>query len=85
MRLLGRDLTLSIPSIETRTSWVVASVSLVLLALPSNHAVWSRLHGITRETPPAFIGEDASAVSAMFPGEGARWRVTVIAINGARF
>ena len=26
-----RDLTLSIPSIETRTSWVVASVSLVLL------------------------------------------------------
>jgi spermidine synthase len=54
-----------------------ALVVLALVALPSNHALWSRLHGITRATPPAFIGEDASAVSAMFPGEGERWRVTV--------
>jgi len=54
-----------------------AALALVTLALPSNHALWSRLHGITAAKPPAFIGEDASAVSAMFPGEGARWRVTV--------
>jgi spermidine synthase len=52
-------------------------VAVALAALPSNQVLWSRLHGITRATPPAFIGEDASAVSAMFPGEGARWRVTV--------
>jgi hypothetical protein len=39
----------------------------VLAALPANQALWSRLHGITRQAPPAFIGEDASAVSAMFP------------------
>ena len=52
-------------------------MGLVLLALPTNQALWSRLHGITATKPPAFIGEDASAVSAMFPGDGARWRVTV--------
>ena len=55
----------------------VAALALVLAALPANQALWSRLHGITRQAPPAFIGEDASAVSAMFPGEGERWRVTV--------
>jgi len=54
-----------------------AALALVLLALPSNHALWSRLHGVTAARPPAFIGEDASAVSAVFPGEGERWRVTV--------
>src|SRR5262249_49965954 len=40
-------------------------------------ALWARLHGITAATPPSFIGEDASAVSAIFPGEGERWRVSV--------
>ena len=54
-----------------------AGLVLVLVALPANQALWGRLHGISRKTPPAFIGEDASAVSAMFPGEGERWRVTV--------
>ncbi len=54
-----------------------AALALVLLALPANHALWARLHGITRAEPPAFIGEDASAVSAIFPGEGERWRVSV--------
>jgi MFS family permease len=34
-----RDLTLSLPSIETRTSWVVASVSLVMLAVAFG-ALW---------------------------------------------
>ena len=52
-------------------------LALVAAVLPSNQVLWSRLHGITATKPPAFIGEDASAVSAMFPGEGARWRVTV--------
>jgi spermidine synthase len=54
-----------------------AAIGLVLLALPANQALWARLHGITAATPPAFIGEDASAVSAIFPGEGERWRVSV--------
>jgi hypothetical protein len=27
--------------------------------------------------PPSFIAEDASAMSAIFPGEGSRWRVSV--------
>jgi spermidine synthase len=54
-----------------------AGLALVAAVLPSNQVLWSRLHGITATKPPVFIGEDASAVSAMFPGEGARWRVTV--------
>ena len=44
---------------------------------PSNDALWKRLHGVTADEPPAFIGEDASAVSAVVPGRGRRWRVTV--------
>ncbi len=59
-------------------TWLRASaLGLVLLALPSNDALWRRLHGIASPQPKPFIGEDASAVSAMFPGEGDRWRVTV--------
>jgi spermidine synthase len=54
-----------------------AAIGLVLLALPANQALWARLHGITAQAPPSFIGEDASAVSAIFPGEGERWRVSV--------
>ncbi len=54
-----------------------AGLLVVLLALPSNDVLWKRLHGIPEPQPKAFIGEDASAVSAMFPGEGERWRVTV--------
>ncbi len=62
----------------SRGLWTrAAALGLVLLALPSNEALWKRLHGITAPRPPAFIGEDASAVSAIFPGEGERWRVTV--------
>ena len=54
-----------------------AALLLVLLALPSNDALWRRLHGIAEPQLLAFIGEDASAVSAMFQGQGERWRVTV--------
>ena len=54
-----------------------AALLLVLLALPSNDALWRRLHGIDAAESKAFIGEDASAVSAMFQGQGERWRVTV--------
>jgi spermidine synthase len=54
-----------------------AALGLVLLALPSNDALWRRLHGITALQPTPLIGEDASAVSAIFPGVGERWRVTV--------
>ena len=61
-----------------RGAWLrAAALGLVLLALPSNDALWQRLHGITALLPKPLIGEDASAVSAMFPGEGERWRVTV--------
>jgi spermidine synthase len=63
---------------RARATWSrAAALGLALLALPSNDALWRRLHGITELTPPSFIGEDASAVSAIFPGEGERWRVTV--------
>jgi len=62
----------------TRAFFVrAATLVLVLLALPSNERLWKRLHGVTADAPPSFIGEDASAVSAIFPGEGERWRVTV--------
>ena len=44
---------------------------------PRTTRLWKRLHGVTADEPPSFIGEDASAVSAIFPGEGERWRVTV--------
>ena len=54
-----------------------AALLLVLVSLPSNDRLWKRLHGVTTSSPPTFIGEDASAVSAVFPGEGERWRVTV--------
>jgi spermidine synthase len=54
-----------------------AALLLVFLALPSNDALWRRLHGIDVPQLKAFIGEDASAVSAMFQGQGERWRVTV--------
>jgi len=54
-----------------------AALAIVLVALPSNDRLWKRLHGVTADEPPSFIGEDASAVSAVFPDEGQRWRVTV--------
>jgi spermidine synthase len=59
------------------TALRAAALGLVLVALPSNEALWRRVHGIEASLPNTFIGEDASAVSAMFPGEAGRFRVTV--------
>jgi predicted membrane-bound spermidine synthase len=56
-----------------------AAVLLVLAALPSNDRLWKRLHGVTADAPPSFIGEDASALSVIVPGVEWRWRV---AVNG---
>lgn len=54
-----------------------AALGLVLVALPSNDSLWKRLHGVTADEPPSFIGEDASAVSVVVPGVEGRWRVSV--------
>ena len=54
-----------------------AAIALVLVALPSNDRLWKRLHGVTVDDRPSFIGEDASALSAIVPGVEWRWRVTV--------
>ena len=54
-----------------------AALALALLTLPTNQELWKRLHGVTVSRPPSFIGEDASALSAVLPGEGERFRVTV--------
>ena len=54
-----------------------AALALVLVALPSNDSLWKRLHGVTADEPPSFIGEDASAVSVVVPGVEGRWRVSV--------
>ena len=56
--------------------WAIA-LALAFLALPGQDALWTRLHGVTDESRPSFIGEDASAVSAMTPGQPGHWRVTV--------
>jgi spermidine synthase len=58
---------------------VLRTLALVLAvaAVPSTESLWKRLHGVTAEHPPSFIGEDASAVSVVVPGVGDRWRVTV--------
>jgi len=56
--------------------WVIA-LALAFLALPGQDALWTRLHGVTDEARPSFIGEDASAVSAVTPGQPGHWRVTV--------
>jgi spermidine synthase len=54
-----------------------AALALVFLALPSRHDLWMRLHGVTGSDPPSFIGEDATAVTAVTPGTPGHWRVTV--------
>jgi len=60
-------------------AWLVraAALAVVLVALPSNDSLWKRLHGVTGDEPPSFIGEDASAVSVVVPGVEGRWRVSV--------
>jgi spermidine synthase len=56
-----------------------AAIVLVLVSLPSNERLWKRLHGVTADEPPSFVGEDASALSVVVPGAEGRWRV---AVNG---
>ena len=45
--------------------------------LPPPEGLWKKLHGIATESRPSFIGEDATAVSAVLPLEAVHWRVTV--------
>lgn len=54
-----------------------AAIAAVVVALPSTQALWQRLHGVTVDRPPSFIGEDASAVSGVVPGADGHWRVIV--------
>jgi predicted membrane-bound spermidine synthase len=80
--LLGAGLAFLLLRLRQGGGWRTAvpravALGLVLLLLPSNDALWRRLHGIAPAAPGPLIGEDASAVSAMFPGEGGRWRVSV--------
>ncbi len=50
----------------------------VLVALPGQATLWERLHGVARgEGRPTFVGEDASALSAVVPAPGGSWRVVV--------
>lgn len=62
--------------LRTALPWAIA-LALAFAALPGQDAFWTRLHGVTDEARPSFIGEDASAVSAMTPGQPGHWRVTV--------
>jgi spermidine synthase len=57
-------------------AWAAALV-LVLVALPSRHGLWTRLHGVVGSDRPSFVGEDATAVTAVTPGIPGHWRVTV--------
>jgi spermidine synthase len=60
---------------------VAAGWATLLLAafvtLPDGPRLWTRLHGVRTEERPSFIGEDASAVSAITPGQPGFWRVEV--------
>jgi len=54
-----------------------AALALALAALPGGDSLWTRLHGAVAGERPSFIGEDATAVSAITPGIPGHWRVTV--------
>jgi predicted membrane-bound spermidine synthase len=56
--------------------WAALLVA-TLAVLPGSQLLWTKLHGIADTTRPSFIGEDATAVSAVTPGVGDAWRVTV--------
>ncbi len=57
-------------------AWAGA-LALAAFVLPTPDALWRKLHGIANEARPSFIGEDATAVSAVLPLEASHWRVTV--------
>ncbi len=54
-----------------------AALGLTAFLLPAPDALWKKLHGVADEARPSFIGEDATAVSAVLPLETTHWRVTV--------
>ena len=54
-----------------------AALAGAFAVLPGQDALWTRLHGVTDAVRPSFIGEDATAVSAVTPGQPGHWRVTV--------
>jgi predicted membrane-bound spermidine synthase len=57
-------------------AWAVV-LGLSLAVVPDGDAFWTRLHGVVTTDRPSFIGEDATAVSAVTPGEPGAWRVEV--------
>jgi spermidine synthase len=56
-------------------------LAVVVAALPGSAELWERLHGVARgegrPERPTFVGEDASALSAVVPAPGGTWRVVV--------
>ncbi len=54
-----------------------AALALAAAALPSNERMWLKLHGVADPGAVAFIGEDATAVSAVTPAQAGHWRVSV--------
>jgi spermidine synthase len=54
-----------------------AALGIALSGIPGGDAFWTRLHGVTDTDRPSFIGEDATAVSAVTPGHPGVWRVEV--------
>jgi hypothetical protein len=54
-----------------------AALVLAAAALPSNERVWQKLHGVADPRAVSFIGEDATAVSAITAGQPGHWRVSV--------
>jgi predicted membrane-bound spermidine synthase len=57
-------------------AWAVA-LGIALAVVPGGDAFWTRLHGVAATDRPSFIGEDATAVSAVTPGQPGAWRVEV--------
>jgi len=54
-----------------------AALALAFAVIPGGDAFWTRLHGVTTKERPSFIGEDATAVCAVTPGQPGAWRVAV--------
>jgi spermidine synthase len=54
-----------------------ALLTAAFAAVPPSSLLWMKLHGIADSPRPSFIGEDATAVSAVTPGADGAWRVTV--------
>jgi hypothetical protein len=77
--LLGLGLVFVAVLARQSRSWILwaAGFALAFITLPGQSPFWTRLHGVTETARPSFIGEDATAVSAVVPGGEGRWRVLV--------